>query len=246
MNLFDHYLIINIFVSILFIISAIRYCNKKNEYKFYKNADTLKNLQVSGVFFTLSTILLLIMFSTVLILFKWYSFLVLIIVIYIFLLRNFIINLNEVNGKEENTSKHFTIFSFILCFLLIVSILFFIWLKVGVYSGLEKFFKSGETIIYNIYDFIKSPNENSKVKMIDGLDELVDIYNDNVNEKYNVNKEKIRNVADNLIDKIIATDSENNYEQIGIGIDEILKPFISSNSDIDKNKIFDIINEITK
>ena len=107
-------------------------------------------------------------------------------------------------------------------------------------------FKSGETIIYNIYDFIKSPNENSKVKMIDGLDELVDIYNDNVNEKYNVNKEKIRNVADNLIDKIIATDGEINYEQIGIGIDEILKPFISSNSDIDKNKIFDIINKITK
>ena len=69
MNLFDHYLIINIFVSILFIISAIRYCNKKNEYKFYKNADTFKNLQVSGVFFTISTILLLIMFSTVLILF---------------------------------------------------------------------------------------------------------------------------------------------------------------------------------
>ena len=57
---------------------------------------------------------------------------------------------------------------------------------------------------------------------------------------------KIKNVADNLIDKIIATDGEINYEQIGIGIDEVLEPFISSNSDIDKNKIFDIINEITK
>ena len=179
------------------------------------------------------------MLSSILILFKWYIFLLLLIVLYIFLLINLIINFNK--SEEDNISKPFTFFSSILCFLLILSTIFLIWLRFGVTSGIDKLFNNVESVMYSLSDLTKNPNENSKNRIINGLDGLVDIYNDTVNEDYNVDKDKIKDVANNLIDSILSTNSQVDYQKIEDNVEKIIDSL-----NVDSNKMSDVINSFIK
>ena len=102
---FDYYLLLNIATCIFFIVSAIRYINKKKKYLINKSDENLKYLKKSDAVFTISTLILLIMLSSVLFLLNWYILLVVIIVLYIFLLVKFIKNKNKLQNEEVRIKK---------------------------------------------------------------------------------------------------------------------------------------------
>lgn len=246
---FDYYLLLNIATCIFFIVSIIRHINKKKKYLTNKNDENLKYLRKSDIVFIISTLLLLIMLSSVLIIFKWYIFLVLIIIIlYIFLLVKFIKKSNKLQSEEEMkiNKQSLYIFSSALCFLLVFLTSFLVYIRIAVTNEIENWGGGIETNIINVYDFIKNPNDYTKNKIIDKVDDLVDAYNNNVISDKNVDKEKIKNMADDLLNIITSTDSQIDYNNIKSGIEEIVNPYISSSSGIDKNKILDTINQIIR
>ena len=229
-------------------MSIIRHINKKKKYLTNKNDENLKYLRKSDIVFTISTLLLLIMLSSVLILFKWYIFLVLIIILYIFLLVKFIKKSNKLQSEEEMkiNKQSLYIFSSALCFLLVFLTSFLVFIRIAATKVIENWGGGIETNIIKVYDFIKNPNDYTKNKIIDKVDDLVDAYNNNVNSDKNVDKEKIKNMADDLLNIITSTDSQIDYNNIKSGIEEIVNPYISSSSGIDKNKILDTINQIIR
>ena len=245
---FDYYLLLNIATCIFFVVSIIRHINKKKKYLTNKNDENLTYLIESDIVFTISTLLLLIILSSVLILFKWYIFLVLIIILYIFILVKFIKKSNKLQSEEEMkiNKQSLYIFSSVLCFLLVFLTSFLVFIRISATKVIENWGGGIETNIINVYDFIKNPNDYTKNKIIDKVDDLVDAYNNNVNSDKNVDKEKIKNMADDLLNIITSTDSQIDYNNIKSGIEEIVNPYISSNSGIDKNKILDTINQIIR